>query len=182
MPKTKQAGHPKHIYLIGMSGVGKTSVGLILSQTLDLPFYDTDDIVEAVNECKIGEIFAREGESHFRELETNALLSLQDRDAGVVSTGGGLPVRDENWQQMKSTGTIVYLHATASEIIKRVAMDREKRPLLKDGDDWKERIQAMFKKRDPTYQRADHIIQTENRLPNEVVGEIVKKLQSILGK
>lgn len=164
----------KHIvYLVGFMGVGKSTVGHRLADELGHHFFDTDDQIELSSGLKISQIFEQQGEQAFRELENEVLSRLKGHDCAVVSTGGGIVGRVDNWHIMKQSGTVVYLHADWSTIESRL-VDTSHRPLAKNGTDNK--LQQLWQKRLPLYQQADVIIVTDQLNPQQVVDEILLAL------
>ena len=165
-----------HIILIGFMGAGKSTVGRILSRKLSLPLLDTDAMIEEKAQMPISRIFARKGENAFRETESQVLKDLlQRREPAVISTGGGMPMREENRQLLRSMGTVVYLRVEPPTVIKRLASDRS-RPLLQGGDR-QEKITELLKQREPLYADAAHIsVDTDSRRPEKVADEIRKRI------
>ncbi|MGN1171435.1 MAG: shikimate kinase, partial [Lachnospiraceae bacterium] len=101
-----------NIILIGYMGCGKTTLGIRLSYHMRIPFLDTDKLIEKNENREISGIFAQDGEEAFREMETETLRTLlRDKTRKVISTGGGLPLREENRRLLKELGTVVYLRA-----------------------------------------------------------------------
>lgn len=162
------------VYLVGFMGVGKSTVGHLLADGLGYHFYDTDDEVELTSGLKIPEIFEQQGELAFRELETEVLSRFNGHDHLVVSTGGGIVGRVDNWHVMKQSGTVVYLHADWSTIESRL-VDTSHRPLAKNGTD--SDLYQLWQSRQPLYQQADFVIITDQLSPQHVVDEILLALQ-----
>jgi len=123
-----------HVWLIGMMGSGKTSVGRLLSERLELPFYDTDATVEANAGLTIGQIFERLGEPRFRELESLAVRAIASQDDGVVSAGGGVVLDPSNVEVMRESGTTVLLDTDVETLVARVGAAAD-RPLLSADPD-----------------------------------------------
>lgn len=150
------------IFLIGFMGSGKSTIGHALEQLYSVDFADTDHYIEEKQQRKISDIFATEGEKHFRELETNTLQSIE---AGVISTGGGIIERKENIPIMKARGKVIYLSASFEEISRRLEGDAS-RPL------WKQDIAArtsLFERRVPIYEAAaDYIVHTEGKTAEQI--------------
>lgn len=169
----------KNIILIGFMGCGKTSVGIRLSKALDMKFCDSDYVVEKNNNMSISQIFEEQGEDYFRNLETESLKSfLYTMKDTVLSTGGGLPMREYNQKLLKELGVVVYLKVSPMEIFKRLENDTT-RPLLQDVNP-KEKIQELMKLREPIYTKAaDVIIETDNKNFDLIIEEILQKLNEI---
>ena len=168
---------PKNIILTGFMGTGKSHVGKIISEKTGYEFVDIDEFIERNEQKSISEIFEKDGEKNFREIEANTLRSVLCGKSQVISTGGGAITYKNNLQLMQEAGIIVTLTATESEIFERVKSD-EKRPLLKVKDP-KSKIKEMLEERMPHYLKADLTIDTDNKSPEEVAGEIVKKIKTL---
>jgi len=142
----KRAGN---IYLVGMMGAGKTTVGRLLARRLKLRFVDSDQEIEGRCGVKIPLIFEIEGEGRFRAREAQVLAELTALDGVVIGTGGGAVLSEENRQRLAANGTVVYLRARPEDLYERVRHDRN-RPLLATGDPL-ERLRALYAERDPLY-------------------------------
>ena len=116
------------IFLVGPRACGKTTIGRLLAQRLALPFIDTDQRIEQSVGCSTSDIFAHYGEQAFRNAETNMLIELSREQGSIVSTGGGLVLRDVNREIMRNTGVIVLLDRPLEEIMGDIKLNR--RPLL----------------------------------------------------
>lgn len=165
----------KKLVLIGYMGAGKTTIGRKLSQQLQIPFYDTDSYIEEKQGRCISDIFAENGEEYFRCLETEYLKELleQERD-GILSTGGGLPLRKENRELLKKMGRTVYLQVSKDTILERLKEDTT-RPLLQVADR-ETRIEEMLQMRHPVYmETADLTIVADGREIDSIVQEILDK-------
>ena len=121
----------RHVYIIGMPGSGKSSLGRRVASNLGLPFIDTDQRIEQSVGCSTSDIFAHYGEQAFRNAETNMLIELSREQGSIVSTGGGLVLRDVNREIMRNTGVIVLLDRPLEEIMGDIKLNR--RPLLADA-------------------------------------------------
>ncbi|MDY3278777.1 MAG: shikimate kinase [Eubacteriales bacterium] len=120
-----------HIFLVGMAGAGKTSLGRRLAQNLNMRFVDTDQRVSEMLGMSVNEIFAAFGESFFRNAETGALMELVGQPPCIVSTGGGLCTIQENVTIMKNHGIIIHIDRPLDQILSDIKMDR--RPTLAGG-------------------------------------------------
>ena len=119
------------IYLTGMMGSGKSELGSAAALILGLPFYSTDDMAEQMAGMTISEIFERHGEEYFRDIESEILLKVSRMPAGIVSTGGGIVLKEQNRKLMGATGKVLWLHRDIAETA--ATLDPSGRPLLKDG-------------------------------------------------
>jgi shikimate kinase len=148
---------PENIVLIGFMGSGKTTVGRELQQRLGYPLVDMDQEIEQRADKPITAIFADEGEPVFRDMETELLRELNDPEAPqrIISTGGGVVMREENRQMLRSLGYVVWLQAPAEVILERTGKNRS-RPLLQTEDP-AEVIQRLMETRLPLYQETAHL-------------------------
>jgi len=162
----------RNIFLIGFMGAGKTTAGRLLAEKLNLTFCDLDEVVEKELKMTIPEIFSKHGEVFFRDEESKMLRSVAQRERQVVSTGGGVVLREENWEAMREAGIVVYLKASAEVLYDRVK-NKTTRPLLQVENPF-ENLQELLSRRIPLYKRADLIIDTENLALQDVVTEITK--------
>jgi len=138
-----------NLYLVGMMGAGKTTVGRTLARRLKLRFVDSDHEIEARCGVKIPVIFEIEGEAGFRARETQVVAELTALDGIVLATGGGVVLLEENRSLLAARGTVVYLRATPEHLYERVRQDRN-RPLLATGDPLA-RLRELYAARDPLY-------------------------------
>ncbi len=165
-----------NIYLIGMMGSGKSTVGKILAKKMDLPFMDLDHYIEVKSNKSISEIFKNDGEPHFRELESDALLHIE-KSKVLVACGGGIVLNKTNRDKLRSTGKVVLLKASIPEIANRLK-DAIDRPLLQEN----ERIQELTKiwsERKNYYKETAHIIlNTDGQSPNDISEDIFKRVLS----
>lgn len=167
----------KNIILIGFMGCGKTSTGLKLSYRIQTPVEDTDKLIEQREGRTISEIFATEGEAHFRELETALLKEISERNyVRIISVGGGTPVRQENRTLLKQCGTVVYLRIRLETVYERLKGDTT-RPLLQCEDPL-EKIRTLLEARKDAYEEcADIIIDVDSRSTEQILDELADKLQ-----
>ena len=163
----------KNIYLVGFMGAGKTTVGKLLSEKLNRNYYDLDVEIEKAENVKINELFERRGEKYFRVTESNILYDLSNNKINsIISTGGGVVIREENWKVMKEFGRIVYLKANLGTLWNRVKNSKT-RPLL-NVDNSYEKAGNLFNERKEIYKRADYIVETDNLSVKCVVNCIVE--------
>lgn len=164
-----------NIYLTGFMGCGKTTVGKELSMKLHRPLLDMDKMIEDKAGCSIKEIFASEGETHFRQLETDVLKEIEGMSHQIVSTGGGAVLKEENRESMQAGGRVVFLHASAEHLMKHLKNDKN-RPLLQ-VEDPEAAIREMLTERESYYlSAANLIIQATGKTIMEIVDEIVSML------
>lgn len=161
-----------NIYLVGMMGSGKTTVGKILAQDFGYRFLDTDKMIEVIASKSIKDIFQVEGEPYFRDLETKVLAELSVYTRSVISTGGGIIQEQLNWSYLRH-GLVVWLDVDIEIIKKRLARDNS-RPL---GN----QLESLLEKRRSLYAQADlHISITKEQSPSNISAEIMTAIPSIL--
>jgi len=163
---------PGNIFLVGLMGAGKTSVGKLLARRLGKAFYDCDHEIERATGVKVAVIFEIEGEAGFRAQETKTLAELVERRDIVLATGGGAVLSADNRKLLADNGVVVYLRANPSDLWGRTRHDRN-RPLLNTADPLV-RIRQLFDERDPLYRSsADIIIDTGE----QSLGSLAHKLE-----
>ena len=152
------------IFLIGFMGSGKTTIGRRLAEWIGFDFVDTDHLIEMQQGKTVAEIFAQHGETAFREMERNVLLDLQKLDYAVASTGGGMPCCGDNMNIMLSGGKVVYLKTSPQALACRLFRSRTERPLIKGKteNELQQYIAEKLAEREPFYNRAHIVVQTEN--------------------
>lgn len=164
-----------NIFLIGLMGAGKTTIGRQLAQTLGKEFIDSDHDIESRTGVNIPLIFELEGERGFREREAAVIDELTARDNVVLATGGGAVLYEENRQHLKERGTVIYLQASVEQLLERTRKDRN-RPLLQTADP-EARLQALLTEREPLYlELADLVVRTGQGSVRGVVESILQKL------
>jgi len=165
------------IFLIGMMGSGKSTVGRRLATVLSRDFIDADKELEARCGVPITTIFELEGEDGFRRREATLIEDLTRKPGLVLATGGGAVLLEENRRHLHERGLVVYLRATVQELWLRLRNDKV-RPLLRAPDP-RRRIAELVELRDPLYQECAHVIVNTGRQPvDKVVREIVERLGS----
>mgnify|MGYP000358996131 CR=1 FL=1 len=166
------------ISLIGFMASGKTTVGKELASRLDYEFIDLDQYIEDVTGMKVQEIFKQKGENHFRFLEKIFLKKLlRQYDELVISPGGGIVLDKENINLLKDKTVPFFLQAKAETILGRIR-DISKRPLL-DQDNPKKSIIDLLDKRGKYYDQFSNVIETDQKNPEQIVEEILNKLESL---
>jgi len=146
---------PGNIFLVGMMGAGKTSVGRVLAKRLNKVFYDSDHVIEQRTGVKIPVIFEIEGEPGFRHRESVVIDELTALDEVVLATGGGAVLAPENRERLRTRGTVVYLRASVKDLLNRTRHDKN-RPLLQTADP-RARLNELFEIRDPLYREIAHV-------------------------
>jgi shikimate kinase len=170
------------IYLTGFMGSGKSTIGPILANTIGYEFADIDRTVERSVGKTVNEIFLESGEDRFRALEREILVTLAVRTRLVIALGGGTIMDEANFRLVAGTGIMVYLKSTPEQLFRRVCR-RDDRPVLRDTegerldeDRLRQRIEELYRLREPVYAQADIIIQTGDRRVGLTVDEIVRRL------
>ncbi|MEY3767287.1 MAG: hypothetical protein RLZZ11_354 [Cyanobacteriota bacterium] len=167
-----------NLYLVGMMGSGKSTAGRHLAEQLGYRFLDADTSIEQVAGCSIPDLFAREGEAGFRQLESAVLNQIASWHSLVVATGGGVVTRPENWGQMHQ-GVVIWLDAPQDLLLARLSNDPTPRPLMATEDP-SQRLSELLSQRRPLYAQADlHIVQ-DGRAPEQVADQILEALPSVL--
>lgn len=167
----------RNIYLIGLMGAGKTTVGKMLAKHLGRDFYDSDHEIEKRTGVKIPIIFDLEGEDGFRKREKAAIHELSQMSNIVLATGGGAVLAPENREALKSTGVVIYLRGNVSELWHRTRHDKQ-RPLLQNVD-VKAKLEQLYAERDPLYREiAAHIVDTGS----QPVATIVNRIEQVLSE
>tara|TARA_B100001250_G_C19405692_1_gene616743 strand:+ start:165 stop:671 length:507 start_codon:yes stop_codon:yes gene_type:complete len=164
------------IYLIGFMGAGKTTIGQQFALENNLTFIDTDKEIETRNNRKILDIFQKEGQDYFRELEKELLISLSENK--VVACGGGLPIYNNNMSFIKKSGISIYLKVSVEELLNRLLNNSNNRPLIKyrSNNNLRNFIQEEIKKREKFYSMANYTINT-SKLSQE---DILRKINSLI--
>ncbi len=169
----------KNIYLIGMMGSGKSTIGESLAKTLGYQFIDTDTkIVEQSTMCSIEEIFQTDGEPEFRQLETQVLAEIPACKQLVVATGGGIAIELENWNHLQQ-GLVIWLDVSIDILEKRLK-NNSTRPIINTPGELRSKLEQILTDRRDRYAKADiHIPITSNLPPTEIVEQIINRLNSI---
>lgn len=170
----------KNIVLIGMSGVGKTVVGKYVSKKNNMKLLDTDNIIVVNSDETISDIFNNYGEEYFRSLESNIIEGLSTETNSVISTGGGIIMDKNNIKYLKTNGIIFLLQANLDTLIRNVNLSKEKRPLLEESNNFKNRIENINKNRKDLYiSSADYIIKVDNKSIEEIGDEIISIFKQV---
>ena len=165
----------RHCILVGMPGVGKTTIGWRLAGRLGVGLADMDAAIEAEVGCTIREYFEQHGEAAFRDLEADMLRRALAAAPCVLSTGGGSVLRSGNRRMMREHGTVIYLRTSPEHLARRLKNDT-KRPLLQGGDVLK-KLKDLYAVRDPLYREAAHyVIDTQRGSVATVANHIAMQL------
>lgn len=165
----------RNLYLVGMPGAGKSTIGKALARQLELPFFDADHEMLNHTGVDIAMIFEVEGESGFRLREAQLISELCRRENILLATGGGAVLREDNRAALKQTGTVIYLHASLDNLWHRTKHDL-RRPLLQTANP-REILRTLLNVRDPLYRlTADVVIETGRQSINKLVLEITDEL------
>ena len=162
------------LVLVGMMGVGKSTIGRKLAQLLGLPFRDADDEIEEAAQLSIAEIFERFGEGHFRDGERRVIARLLDSGPGVIATGGGAFVQPDTRALIHGKGIAIWLDSDVATLVDRVTR-KDTRPLLRDGDP-QEIVARLKAEREAAYAEAPIKVMSDTGPHGEAVNRILKAL------
>jgi shikimate kinase len=166
-----------NIFLIGLMGTGKTTVGRQLSRKLKMEFYDSDRVIEERTGVDIPLIFEKEGEDGFRARETAILDELTQKNNIVLATGGGAILNAENRNHLVNRGTVFYLKSNLKTLVERTSKDKN-RPLLQTAEPVETTLKRLLEQRGPLYEEtADYVIETANNSIHSVIQAIIKHLK-----
>ena len=170
--------HSGNIFLVGLMGAGKTSVGKLLARRMGKTFCDCDHEIERGTGVRIPVIFEIEGEAGFRARERRMLAELAERSNIVLATGGGAVLSEENRSALAQHGTVVYLRASPQDLWQRTRHDRN-RPLLQTPNPLA-RLTDLFNERDPLYRElADLIVDTGSQSVSALAHRLEQKLAQL---
>lgn len=166
------------IFLIGMMGSGKSTVGKVLAHHLNYRFFDSDVLIEKVAQQSITEIFQDQGETAFREIETQILRELSACLRSVIATGGGVVLEQMNWSHLRQ-GLIIWLDVPIDLLVQRLEKDRT-RPLLQQGD-LRAKLTTLLDQRKALYGEADLIISLQaGQSPEQLAELILERIPLVL--
>lgn len=169
----------RNIVLIGMSGVGKTTIGKELSKVTDRKFVDTDNHIEIKTKHSIEKIFSLYGEVYFRKLESDIVEQIYENENLIISTGGGIVLVKDNIDRLRENGIIVLLEGTIDYIINNIKKSKNNRPLL-NGVDIQDKVKSLYNNRKELYLSAgDFIVLVNNKSVDEIVYEILERCVKI---
>ncbi|CAG5080291.1 shikimate kinase [Parvicella tangerina] len=170
-----------NVILIGLMGVGKSSIAKELADRLSFNVLDTDERIEFEQGKTINEIFAEHGEDHFRQLESRLLRDLKISNT-VISTGGGMPVYNANMGYLNELGFTVYLKISPENLSGRLWVMRRKRPLLKSVENieqLQELLSCQLRQRETYYLSADHVLDVNNKASCEIVDDLMGFIKNL---
>lgn len=162
-----------NLYLVGLMGTGKTTIGELLATRLGMKFIDSDLAIEKSTGMSVSQIFSTHGESHFRKLEEKFIVSEHPQNNCVIACGGGLCIPNGMMEELKSRGKVICLWASAETLFDRTKMDRS-RPLLQDSKPL-DILKNLIEERKSRYREADLVVETDNLSPELVVENILKE-------
>lgn len=168
-----------NLYLIGMMGSGKTTVGRLLAEELGYRFFDTDALIEQVKGQSVPQIFAEVGEPGFRQVETQVLAELSAYKNLAIATGGGIVLHPKNWSYLRH-GIVVWLNVTVEQLYIRLQQDATPRPLLMDADPLM-KLRTLLEQRQRLYAQADvQVAVTENATFEQVAAQVLQAVSQVL--
>jgi shikimate kinase len=167
----------QNLYLVGLMGAGKTTIGRLLAKHFARPFFDSDHEIEARTGVKVPVIFEIEGEAGFRQREAQVIAELTSRQGIVLATGGGAVLDPANRDALKSTGYVVYLRAQPPDLFQRTQQDRN-RPLLRTPDP-EGKLRQLYAIRDPLYRETAHlVVDTGRQSPHLLAGKLEQQIRN----
>lgn len=169
----------RSIVLVGMMGVGKSSIGRRLAARLAIPFVDADSEIEKAAGMSIADIFARHGEADFRGGEARVIARLLEGGPQVLATGGGAFMNPNTRDNIKAKGVSIWLRADIDVLLRRINKRKNERPLLQT-DDPEETLRTLLAQREPTYAQADLTVQSRDVSHDNIVADIMTALASFL--
>lgn len=153
------------IFLVGLPGSGKTTLGKKIAEKYNISFFDLDEEIIKIENRSVSEIFMTFGENYFRRKESEILLQvIKDNQQLVLATGGGTPCFFSNIKLMKESGTVIFLNTPLDIIAERLASEKNTRPLIKDSKNILEKVLDLFKTRKDFYQQAQYTVNNEQEL------------------
>lgn len=167
-----------NVFLVGMMGAGKTTVGKLLAQQLGKTFVDSDEEIQQRTGVTIQHIFDVEGEAGFRQRETSVILELVSRNDIVLATGGGAVLSEQNRNALRCNGVVVYLRSSLQDLWRRTRHDRS-RPLLRTPDP-RATLKTLYEQRDSLYEQvADLVIPTGKQSVQNLVEQLQQELNRV---
>ena len=167
----------QNLYLVGLMGAGKTTIGRLLAKHFARPFFDSDHEIEARTGVKVPVIFEIEGEAGFRQRESQVIADLTSRQGIVLATGGGAVLDPANREALRSSGYVVYLRAQPPDLFQRTQQDRN-RPLLRTPDP-EGKLRQLYAIRDPLYRETAHlVVDTGRQSPHLLAGKLEQQIRN----
>lgn len=167
----------KNIVLVGFMATGKTSIGKLLSKSLNLDFIDIDTMIEEIEKKTIEKIFDSNGELYFRKKESEALNKLQYSRNKIISTGGGIVISEYNRRKLKNIGKVIYLESSPKWILINLQRSKTVRPLLKNEKKPIDKIKKLLNERKKYYDDvADFKVEVDEKTLDEIVNNIIYNL------
>ena len=163
----------RSIVLVGMMGVGKSSIGRRLGARLGVPFVDADTEIEKAAGMSIADIFARHGEADFRSGEARVIARLLEGGPQVLATGGGAVMNADTRAAIKAKGVSIWLSAEFDVLMRRIAKRKNERPMLQTADP-AATLRALLAEREPIYAQSDLTVQSREVPHDAIVGEIMR--------
>jgi shikimate kinase len=170
----------RSLVLVGMMGVGKSSIGRRLGARLGVPFVDADTEIEKAAGMSIADIFARHGELSFRSGEARVIARLLDGGPQVLATGGGAVMNADTRSAIKEKGVSIWLNADCEVLMKRISKRKNDRPMLQTADP-AATLRRLLLEREPFYAQADLTVQSREVPHEAIVTEIVDAVADFLG-
>jgi shikimate kinase len=170
---------PRSIVLIGMMGVGKSSIGRRLASRLGIPFVDADAEIEKAAGMSVADIFAHRGEADFRSGEARVIARLLESGPQVLAAGGGAFMNVGTREAIRAKGVSVWLKADLDVLLRRISKRRNERPLLQTGDP-EETLRALLIEREPIYAQADLTVYSRDVAHDSIVADIITALGAFL--
>jgi shikimate kinase len=168
--------HAANLFLVGMMGAGKSTIGRLLARRMKRPFFDSDLEIEQRCGVAVPVIFDIEGEPGFRAREAQVIAELTEREGIILATGGGAVLDAESRRRLAARGTVVYLHAPPADLHERVRHDKN-RPLLATADPLA-KLETLYAVRDPLYREiADLVMDTGKQSAPTLVRELQVRLE-----
>lgn len=165
-----------NVFLVGMMGAGKTTLGKALAHRMEYEFLDTDRVLVERTGVPVATIFEIEGEAGFRRRESAVLAEIARCEGLVVATGGGIVLAEQNRRVMRESGTVVYLRARLENLWERTRHDTT-RPLLSTSDP-RATLESLLDEREPLYREAAHVVvDTGSQSSNTLVGRVLSALR-----
>jgi shikimate kinase len=169
----------RSIVLVGMMGVGKSSVGRRLAARLAIPFVDADSEIEKAADMTVAEIFARHGEPYFRSGEARVIARLLEGGPQVLATGGGAVMNPDTRALIKAKGVSIWLSADFEVLLRRISKRKNERPLLQTADP-AATLRALLAEREPIYAQADITVQSREVAHDSIVADLLAALLAFL--